>query len=169
MTAASQPSKVQQITLWVALAFALLLLVLGATWYGWSWDVHQRFWADIFGRADGPMTFRLLLQPTMALIAAIPDGISDARNGHSSFFWTSPHDPAVRHGRLRQGLYATGRILLLGLSMDLIYQYKVFTQFYPAEAVVFALLLAVIPYFLWRWIVERVAVWWFARHPPLNS
>ena len=53
--------------------------------------------------------------------------------------------------------------MLLGLSMDLIYQHKVSTQFYPAEAVVIALLLAVVPYFILRWIVERMARWWFAR------
>ena len=35
------------------------------------------------------MTFRFYLQPAMALLAAIPDGIRDARAGHKSFFWSS--------------------------------------------------------------------------------
>ena len=53
--------------------------------------------------------------------------------------------------------------MLLGISMDVIYQYRVFERFYPAEAVVMAILLAVIPYFILRWIFERIARWWFAR------
>jgi hypothetical protein len=158
MTAADyQPTSLQKGLTWLALALTVLLIVLGISWYGLSLDVHQRFWTDIFGRLTGPMTFRVFLQPIMGLIAAIPDGRRDAREGHSSFFWTSHGDTSLQRGRLRQGLYATARIMLLGLCMDLIYQMKVFGQFYPAEAVLFALVLCVIPYFFWRWLVERIA------------
>jgi hypothetical protein len=157
MTAAGQPSTLQRATLWLALGLAVILLALGLSWYGFSLKVHHRFWTDIFDRASGPMTFRFFLQPTMALLAAIPDGLRDAREGHSSFFWTSRGDATLQRGRLRQGFYATGRIFLLGLSMDAIYQTKALDQFYPAEAVIFSLALAVIPYFIWRWLVERIA------------
>ena len=34
------------------------------------------------------MTFRFYLQPTMAAIAAVADGIRDVRLGHKSFFWS---------------------------------------------------------------------------------
>ena len=50
---------------------------------------------------------------------------------------------------------------LIGFGMDTIYQFKVLDRFYPVEAVM--MLLAVIPYFVFRWIVEHVARWWFAR------
>jgi hypothetical protein len=159
MSNSEQPTKLQLGMTWFAIALTVALLVGGTLWYGVSFDVHKRFWSDIFGRLSGPMTFRLFLQPTMGLIAAIPDGRRDAREGHSAFFWTGQGDPAVRHGRLRQGLMATARIMLLGLSMDLIYQLKVFQQFYPVEAVLFSLILCVIPYFIWRWLVERIASW----------
>jgi hypothetical protein len=53
--------------------------------------------------------------------------------------------------------------MLLGICMDVIYQFKVLKTFYPAEAVVIALLLAVLPYFVLRWIIEHVARWWLAR------
>ena len=39
----------------------------------------SRFWDDIVDRVHGPMTFRFFLQPTMAALAALPDGIRDAR------------------------------------------------------------------------------------------
>lgn len=163
VTGAYQPSTTQRVTLWLAFGLTVILLLMGGIWYGVSLEVHHRFWDDLFGRLTGPMTFRLVLQPTMALIAAIPDGIRDAREGHRSFFWTSHGDDTLRRGRLREGFYATGRILLIGLSMDMIYQYRVFHHFYPAEAVLFALTLAVFPYFIWRLIIERIAGRWVAR------
>jgi hypothetical protein len=150
---------------WLAVALTIILLLLGIFWHGLSLDVQQRFWSDIFERVGGPMSFRFILQPAMALLAALPDGINDAKHGHSAFFWTHRGDPSLQRGRLRQGLTSTARVVLLGISMDVIYQLRELDQFYPAEAVVMALLLAVIPYFIFRWIVERIARWWFSRKP----
>jgi hypothetical protein len=100
----------------------------------------------------------------MAAIAALHDGIKDAREGHKSFFWTSWWDSTQHTGRLREGLLSTARIMLLGISMDVIYQFKELNTFYPAEAAMIAILLAVVPYFVFQWIVEYIARWWIARH-----
>lgn len=156
------PSRLSKAMSWLVLILAAAMLVLGVSWYGWSLEIHQRFWADIADRLHGPMTFRFFLQPTMAFIAALPDGIRDAR-GHQAFFWTRPDDPTVKHGRLRQSLISLARVTLLGISMDIIYQIRVFDRFYPVEALMMAILLAVIPYFIFRPIVERVARWWLSR------
>ena len=163
MSDPSHPSTFARIQTWLAVALSLGLLALGIAWYGLSLEVHQRFWHNISSRLEGPMTFRFYLQPTMAFIAALYDGIRDAKAGHKSFFWTKVDDPEQQHGRMREGLTATARIVLLGLSMDTIYQFKVFDHFYPAEAFMMAILLAVIPYFIFRWIIEIVARWWVAR------
>lgn len=157
---AYQPSTLQRVTLWIALLLAFALLAFGIARHGFSFEIQKRFWSDIFERFGAPMQFRIFLQPAMALIAAIPDALRDVREGHSSFFWTAHGDTGIQRGRLREGLYATGRILLLGLSMDLIYQYRFSDGFYPAEAVLFALVLAVIPYFIWRWLIEKIVRWW---------
>ncbi len=148
---------------WLVLALTVMLLAWGAIRYGFSFDVHQRFWSDIFARFGGPMTFRFFLQPTMAAIAALHDGIKDAREGHKSFFWTAWRDSTQHTGRLREGLLSIARIMLLGISMDVIYQFKELETFYPAEAAMIAILLAVVPYFVFRWIVEYIARWWIAR------
>jgi hypothetical protein len=47
--------------------------------------------------------------------------------------------------------------------MDAIYQFRVFDTFYPDEAVVIALVLAVVPYFLVRGPVTRIAYRWIER------
>jgi hypothetical protein len=158
------PSTVATAMTWLAVTLAVVMLALGTAWYGISLDVNRRFWADIADRLHGPMTFRFYLQPAMALLAAIPDGIRDARAGHKSFFWSSLWDSNATTGRLREGLTSVARVMLLGLSMDVIYQLKTLDQFYPAEAAMMAILLAVIPYFVFRWIVEHIARWWFTHH-----
>jgi len=163
MTAAEQPSGFARGLTRFVVGLSALLMVLGIYWYGWSLEVHHRFWSDIADRIHGPMTSRFLLQPASAFIAALTDGIHDVRRGHKSFFWTVQHDPAQQGGRLREGLISTARVALIGISLDLIYQFWVSDHFYPAEAVMMALLLAVIPYFILRWIVEFITRWWLGR------
>jgi hypothetical protein len=68
-----------------------------------------------------------------------------------------------RRGRLWEGIVSTARILILGVVMDVIYQWVVFKTFYPAQAAVIAVLLAFVPYLLLRGPMERVARHWVAR------
>jgi hypothetical protein len=147
----------------LVIAVAIAFLILGILWYGVSAEVHQRVWRDIFDRPGGPMSFRFLLQPIMAAIAAIHDGVKDARLGRSPYLWTILTSPDKRENRLREGLIATARIILLGIGMDVVYQLTVLKTFYPGEALIVALLLAFIPYLLLRGPAARVARWWFAR------
>ena len=160
---AAAPSRLSLAMTWTVIALSAVLTLLGFAWYGVSWQIHERFWSDVFGRLHGPMTIRFYLQPTLAFVAAVKDGIKDARYGHKSFFWTALRDPAQHRGRLREGLIATSQMALIGFTMDTIYQFREFERFYPAEAVMMVLLLAIIPYFLFRWLVEYAARWWFAR------
>lgn len=127
--------------------------------------VHDvvRFYTDLTGRAEGPMTFRFVLQPTMALLMAIRDGFKDARAGRAPYFWTIVNDPSHRHSSLREGAKATGRIVLLGLVMEIIYQYRVFGTFHVLEAAIFILLLCFLPYLVMRGPINRLMRWWISR------
>ena len=91
----------------LAVGLAIAFIALGLLWYGFSAEVHHRIWRDIFDRPGGPMTFRFVLQPVMAAIAALHDGIKDAQTGRSPYFWTVLTNPAKRAGRLREGLIST--------------------------------------------------------------
>ena len=126
-------------------------------------DIHewlQRIWNDLLARPSGPMAFRFLLQPIMATVLAARDGLQDARTGRSPYFWTVLTQPDKRSGRLREGLAATARVILLGLAMDAIYQLRVLGTFHPLEAVIVALLCAFVPYLLLRGPAARIARWW---------
>lgn len=127
--------------------------------------VHDvvRFYTDLAGRADGPMTFRFVLQPTMALLMAIRDGVKDAHAGRAPYFWTIVNDPQRRRASLNEGLKACARILLLGVVMEVIYQYRVFGTFHVLEAVNFILLLCFLPYLIMRGPINRLVRWWVSR------
>jgi TRAP-type C4-dicarboxylate transport system permease small subunit len=69
---------------WLVVALAAIFVALGTVWYGFSPEVNKRFWHDILNRPGGPMSFRFFLQPTMAVMAAIHDGIK-RRSSCSAF------------------------------------------------------------------------------------
>jgi len=156
MTTQATPRSAQ-IMVWLVVGLGGILLVLALAWYGRSPEAWGRLWHDIAERPAGPMSFRFLLQPAMATLAALHDGLADARAGRSPYFWTVLHEPGQRSGRLHEGLLSTARIILLGLGMDAIYQWRVLDSFYPGEMLLIALLLAFLPYLLLRGLVCRLA------------
>ena len=154
---------------WLVVILTAAFVLYGIIKHGLSWETQTRLWQHVIDRSHGPMTFRFFLQPTMAAIAALHDGIKDARAGRAPYLATILHDPAKRVGRINEGLVSISRIILLGFAMDAIYQWRVLDTFFPAEAVVITLILAVIPYVLLRGIVGRIARWRMAQKPQSQS
>jgi hypothetical protein len=155
------PSKIQILLARLVIILMVAFVVVGIVMNGLSVPVFERIWDNLLGRTTGPMTFRFVLQPIMATLAAFRDGVADARTGRSPYFWTILSDESRRSGRLYEGLISTARVLLLGLVMDAIYQFIVFDTFQPAESVIIAVLLAFVPYLVVRGLVTRVARRWF--------
>lgn len=116
-------------------------------------DVIARIWTDLIGRISGPMSFRIILQPVMAILLAFRDGVADARAGRPPYLWTIFHDERDRRELLISGWRAMGRVITLAIVMDTMYQWQVFGRFYPLEVLNVVLLLAVVPYVLWRGVV----------------
>jgi hypothetical protein len=127
-------------------------------------EIFTRLWNDLIGRIGGPMSFRLLLQPTMAMIFAIRDGLKDAREGRPAYFYSLFTDPENRRSRLREGFKAVSRVFTFAIVMDFIYQVIVLRWFYPLQALIVAIVLALLPYILLRGPVNRIAR--FLRRPP---
>jgi hypothetical protein len=141
----------------LVLVALVLLIIAGAVWHGATVATFKRIWFQELARPSGPMKFRFVLQPLMVAFFAIRDGVKDAQTGRAPFFWTMLYRPGRRFERLKEGLNATARIILLGLVMDVIYQYIVLKRFYPAEAVIIAIVLAFLPYVIIRGPVARIA------------
>ena len=120
-------------------------------------DLFSRFVEDLVGRVSGPMKFRLILQPVMAAIFAIRSGLKDAKEGKPPYFWAMLTNPDSRVDMMRDGWKSVGRVFILAIIIDAIYQFIVFRWFYPVEALLVAVILALVPYLLIRGPVTRIA------------
>jgi len=119
-------------------------------------DMILRALTNLAAKVGGPMTFRIILQPLMASLFAIRDGLKDAREDRPPYLWTLITDPSQRVDLIRQGWKAVGRVFILAIVMDVIYQLIVVGWIYPLETLMVAILLAVIPYLLIRGPVNRL-------------
>jgi len=120
-------------------------------------DIWTRFLENMVARVSGPMKFRLLLQPTMAVIFAIRSGLKDAREGRPPFLWTLLTDSASREYLVKDGWKSVGKVFVLAMTLDVVYQIVVSRFVYPLEVIVTAALLAIVPYLAVRGLVTRIA------------
>ena len=123
-------------------------------------DVAQRFWSDLMSRPNGPFGFRFLMQPAMAVAAAVFDGLRDARAGHAPYLWSLWHEQGGRLARLAHAARSIARLLVLGATMEVAYQALEFGAFYPLEALVVVFALCCLPYLVLRGPVTRLANRW---------
>jgi len=108
-------------------------------------------------RISGPMKFRLILQPGMAIFLAVKNGLKDAREGKPAYFWGFFTEKAERRAMLEDGWKSVGKVFILAIVLDCIYQVIVQRRIYPGEAVLVAIILAILPYLLVRGPVNRIA------------
>ena len=120
-------------------------------------DSLSHLWENIIGRTSGPLKLRLLLQPAAAVFFAIRSGLRDAREGRAPYGWTVVSSSARRGPLLREGWKDVGKVFLIATILDGIYQLIVFHRVYIAGAAIIAAVLALIPYFLLRGVVNRIA------------
>lgn len=118
------------------------------------WD---RIMTDLIARVSGPLKFRLILQPTIAAFLAIKAGLADARAGRTPYFWGLLTDPGHRSYMVKEGWKSVGKVFILAIVLDVIYQIIVQRFVYPGEAVIVAIILAIVPYLILRGLTTRIA------------
>ena len=112
---------------------------------------------QLLARVSGPMKFRLVLQPLMASFFAIRSGLADAKAGKPPYFWGILSSPGRRAGMILDGWKDVGRVFLLAVALDFVYQIIVLRFVYLGEALIVACVLAILPYLLVRGLVTRLA------------
>jgi hypothetical protein len=117
----------------------------------------QRIVHNLFARFDGPLHFRLIVQPMMAIIFAVVDGIKDAKAKKPAYFWALLSTPHYREQLVKEGWKSVGKIFILAIVLDVVYQLKVHSTVYPGETLIVAFSLAILPYLLLRGPVNRLA------------
>jgi hypothetical protein len=120
-------------------------------------EMWVRVGTQLLARVSGPMKFRLVLQPVMALIFATRSGLADARAGKSPYFWALLSDPGQREDMIKDGWKSVGKVFVLALVLDVVYQIIVLRFVYPGEAIIVAFILAIAPYLIVRGLVTRLA------------
>jgi hypothetical protein len=125
-------------------------------------EILGRGFDQLLGRGSGPLNLRLLITPTVAIILAIRAGIKDARAGHSTFLWANR---AERQDLVRSGWNDIGRVFILAIVLDTVYQLIFFRAFYVVQALIVAVLLAILPFALVRNVVSRL-MRGSTSHPP---
>jgi hypothetical protein len=121
-------------------------------------EFFSRVWEMLIGRVSGPLTFRLLMQPAVAVFLAIRVGLRDAREGRPPyFFWSVFTNPARRPELLRLVWQDIGKVFMVAVALDVIYESIVYRWVYPGQALIVATVLAIIPYLLIRGPVTRLA------------
>jgi len=118
-------------------------------------DFLSTFWTDFLARFDGPLHFRLFVQPLMAMVFAVRDGTRDAREGRSAYLWTLLTDSEQRRYLLESGWKGISKVFVLAVVLDVVYQLIVWREVKPVQALLTAAVLALIPYALLRGPVNR--------------
>jgi hypothetical protein len=121
-------------------------------------DFFARYFGDLVGRVDGPMSFRVVLQPIVAIVFALRDGRRDAREGNVPYFWALFSQPHHRRDLLKDGWHGIYRLFTVALVLDVIYQFLVFQRIRPLQGLIIATLLAVVPYMLLRGPANRLMI-----------
>jgi len=119
-------------------------------------EILKRVWENLIGRSTGPMNFRLIVQPLVAMILGARAGLKDARQGRPAFLWSAATNSAYRPEMLRQGWKDLGRVFVLAVIIDSIYQLVVQRGVYVLELLIVAITLAIIPDILIRGPVNRI-------------
>ena len=116
-----------------------------------------RVGAQLLARVTGPMKFRLVLQPLMASFYAIRAGLADGRAGKPPYFWGLLTDHGQRLSMIKDGWKSVGKVFILAIALDVVYQIIVLRFVYLGEAMIVAFVLALLPYLILRGLVTRLA------------
>lgn len=119
--------------------------------------VIARVVGGLVARVTGPMHFRLFLQPGMATFLAIRDGLKDARECKPPYFWGLFTDKGEREAMMENGWKSVGKVFILAIVLDLVYQLIEHRwTIYLGEAVLVAIILAILPYLFIRGPANRI-------------
>ena len=128
-------------------------------------EALSRMYGQILGRGTGPLNFRLVVMPIVVSVLAVRAHLRDVREGRPTELWAFLKNPAERRRLFRSGLRDFGKVFIVAVVLDTTYQLLVFGWVYPAEVLFIAVMCAVVPYFLVRGPITRVARMLFGKRP----
>jgi hypothetical protein len=114
------------------------------------------FWGSIWHELATAGRFRLILQPTLAIILGVRIGLADARAGSQPFIARLIRSPGERWSLLRESIVHAAVPLTLAVLMDCLFQYLTFGHVHILAAVVVGILLVWLPFSSTRGLANRI-------------
>jgi hypothetical protein len=115
------------------------------------------FIEDIPKRLAGPGRFRFILQPLIATILGIRNGLGDARAGRPPYLWGILFHRHLRGELVKTSFQAVANLLLMGILLDSLFQWVILGACYPGAALVVGPVLIMGPYTVGRALSNRLA------------
>lgn len=116
-----------------------------------------QFWSDMGLRLTGPAAMRFVIQPIMAILLGIRDGLQDARAGEAPYIFDIVSTPENRKRRAASGWKGVGTAFLVATILDAVVQYLVLHTVHPGAAVIVGVGLMGLPYSIARGVSNRIA------------
>ena len=144
----------------------LTLLVLALSVPGSLRDAFDRggiylfsyaFFEDIPKRLSGPGRFRFVLQPLIATLLGIRNGLADARAGRPPYLSGVLFHRELRGELVRTGFETVVNLVLMGILLDAVFQWVILGVSHPGAALVVGPVLIGGPYALARALSNRAA------------
>ena len=132
-------------------------------------EMAARGFEQMIGRVSGPLNFRLFVMPTVVTILAIRAGLRDAREGKPPIL-TRLISTDKRRRLIRSALRDIGKVFIVAVVLDSIYQLFVLREFHLLQALFVAVVCAIMPYVLIRFPVTHLARGWYSKQTrPANK
>jgi hypothetical protein len=123
---------------------------------------------DSFGegleaRMTGPGKGRFVVQPLIAIVLGIRDGIADAKQGKPPYFIRFLFKSDRKLFVFKTGLKSIAAPLSVGIVLDMILQWMIFEAVSLLPAIIAGTILVAFPYAVARGLSNRVARRWYDR------
>lgn len=121
-------------------------------------DFLNAFLKAVDIRHDGPMSFRIIIQPIMSLIFAIIAGVKDAKAGKKPLIQALIFGKTRRTRRdmLNEIWKDVGKVFILAAVLEIIFEIIEFKTVHPLVVLRVSFFLAIVPYLIMRGPVERI-------------
>ncbi len=123
--------------------------------------LHDYF-REMYG---GPGHLRFFVQPAIALLLGVREGVRDRRAGRTPFLLA-----LARHeARLRDGLRVIALPLAVAVAASFLFQYLIRARLRPLPALLYAAVFVALPYLIARALTNRALARRDHRRPPLAT
>jgi hypothetical protein len=116
-----------------------------------------RGWENFMARSSDPLNFRFIIQPAVAITLAFLAGLKDAKKSNPPYLWAMFTNPNYRRTLLHEGWKDMRTPFIIALILDSVYQLITHQGIYLLELLFTAFFLALIPYIVFRGVVNRIA------------